>query len=264
MWGRRDEPQAPARPSTESTPPAPAPVSRQPEPPPVQPVASPKPAAPASAEGRQAARIGKSLSIKGDISGNEDLYVDGEVHGKIDLKGHHVTIGPNGQVHADVTARGITILGHLQGNLRAEEKVDIRQTGTVEGELITVGISIEEGAVFRGSIDIVKPGQAPASVESKPAPQEVKPAPQEVKPAPQEVKSAALDTKPETKPSQAETKPAQAQPATPAQRDAKPEQPESKSMQPERKPNQPDFKPAKPGPASQGNPKRDAAAAKSM
>jgi len=257
MWGRRDEPQAPARPSTESTPPAPAPVSRQPEPPPVQPVASPKPAAPSSAEGRQSARIGKSLSIKGDISGNEDLYVDGEVHGKIDLKGHHVTIGPNGQVHADVTARGITILGHLQGNLRAEEKVDIRQTGTVEGELITVGISIEEGAVFRGSIDIVKPGQAPASVESKPAPQEVKP-------APQEVKSAALDMKPETKPLQAETKPAQAQPATPAQRDAKPEQPESRSMQPERKPNQPDFKPAKPGPASQGNIKRDAAAAKSM
>lgn len=248
MWGRRDEPQAPARPSTESTPPAPAPVSRQPEPPPVQPVASPKPAAPSSAEGRQAARIGKSLSIKGDISGNEDLYVDGEVHGKIDLKGHHVTIGPNGQVHADVTARGITILGHLQGNLRAEEKVDIRQTGTVEGELITVGISIEEGAVFRGSIDIVKPGQAP----------------QDVKPELLEVKLAAVDPKPETKPLQAETKPAQAQPATPPQRDAKPEQPESRSMQPERKPNQPDFKPAKPGPASQGNSKRDAAAAKSM
>lgn len=256
MWGRRDEPQAPARPSTESTPPAP--VSRQPEPP-VQPVvASSIPAAPSSAEGRQAARIGKSLSIKGDISGNEDLYVDGEVHGKIDLKGHHVTVGPNGQVHADVTARGITILGHLQGNLRAEEKVDIRQTGTVEGELITVGISIEEGAVFRGSIDIVKPGQAPANVESKPASQEVRS-------APQEVKSAALDTKPETKPLQAETKPAQAQPATPAQRDAKPEQPESRSIQPERKPNQPDFRPAKPGPASQGNSKRDAAAvSKSM
>jgi cytoskeletal protein CcmA (bactofilin family) len=239
MWGRRDEPQAPSKPSTESTPPAPAPVSHRPEPP-VQPVASPKPAAPSSPEGRQEARVGKSLSIKGDISGNENLYVDGEVHGKIDLKGHHVTIGPNGKVHADVTARGITILGHLQGNLRAEEKVDIRQTGTVEGDLITVGISIEEGAVFRGSIDIVKPGHAAVSAEPKPAPQEVKPAPPEVKPAP-------LDMKPQP----AESKPAQAQATTP--------------VQTERKPNQPDFKPGKPGPASQGNIKRDAAtASKSM
>jgi cytoskeletal protein CcmA (bactofilin family) len=221
-------------------------------------VASPKPAPPLSAEGRQEARIGKSLSIKGDISGNEDLYVDGEVHGKIDLKGHHVTIGPNGKVHADVTARGITILGHLQGNLRAEEKVSIRQTGTVEGELITVGISIEEGAVFRGSIDIVKPGQAPASAESKHVPQEVKP-------ALLEVKSAAVETKPEIKPLQAETKPAQAQPATPVQLDAKPEQLEPKSMQPERKPNQPETRPAKPAPVSQANPKRDVpAVSKSM
>jgi cytoskeletal protein CcmA (bactofilin family) len=233
------------------------PVSRQPEPPPAQPVASPKPAPPLSAEGRQEARIGKSLSIKGDISGNEDLYVDGEVHGKIDLKAHHVTIGPNGKVHADVTARGITILGHLQGNLRAEEKVSIRQTGTVEGELITAGISIEEGAVFRGSIDIVKPGQAPASAESKPALQGIVP-------DLLEVKLAAVDPKPETKPLQAEVKPAQTQPATSVQPDSKPEQPESKSMQPERKPNQPETRPAKPVPVSQANPKRDAPAAKSM
>jgi cytoskeletal protein CcmA (bactofilin family) len=211
-------------------------------------VASPKPAAPPNLEAKQEARLGKSLTIKGDISGNEDLYIDGEVHGKIDLKSHHVTVGPNGKVHADVIARGITIFGQLQGNLRAEQKVDIRQTGMVEGELITVGISIQEGAVFRGSIDIVKPGQAPMSAESKSARQEVKPAPQEVKSAPLQ-----------TKPLQAEVK------SAPAQLDSRPEQQESRSMQPERRPNQPDFKPSKPVPAPLGNMKRDAAAAsKSM
>lgn len=236
MWGRREEPQAPSKPSTQNTPPAPAPVSHQPQaaaPQPVQQAAAPKPVAPSNPEVKQEARLGKSLTIKGDISGTENLYVDGEVHGKIELKGHHVTVGPNGKVHADISARGITILGYLQGNLRAEEKVNIRQTGTVEGDLVTVGISIEEGAVFRGSIDIVKPGQAQASADAKPAPPQVKPAP--------------LDSNPQ----RVETKSAQA-PAT------GPPQPEHKS-------NQPDFKPGKPVPASQGNIKREAAAAsKSM
>jgi cytoskeletal protein CcmA (bactofilin family) len=85
--------------------------------------------------------------------------VDGEIHGKIQLKENRLTVGPSGKVHADVSARFITIQGFLKGDLKAQDKVDIRKTGSVEGQLVTAGVMIEEGAVFRGSIDIVKPGE---------------------------------------------------------------------------------------------------------
>ena len=104
------------------------------------------------------AQIGKSLKLKGEITGNEDLYIDGEVEGRIELKEHSLTVGLNGKVHADVSARSITILGHLQGNVKAGERTEIRKTGSFEGELLTAQIVIEDGAVFRGSVDIVKPG----------------------------------------------------------------------------------------------------------
>ena len=101
--------------------------------------------------------------MKGEITGSEDLYIDGEVEGSVALKDNSLTVGPNGKVHADVSARSITILGRLRGNVKAGERIEIRKTGSLEGDLSTARIVIEDGAVFRGSIDIVKPGQNAAS-----------------------------------------------------------------------------------------------------
>ena len=102
------------------------------------------------------AQIGKSLKLKGEITGSEDLYIDGEVEGTVELKGNSLTVGPNGNVHADVSARSITILGRLQGNVKVGERTEIRKTGSFGGELVTAQIVIEDGAVFRGSIDIAQ------------------------------------------------------------------------------------------------------------
>ncbi len=113
--------------------------------------------------GQSLAQIGKSLKLKGEITGNEDLYIDGEVEGTVELKGNSLTVGPNGNVHADVSARSITILGRLQGNVKVGERTEIRKTGSFGGELLTAQIVIEDGAVFRGSIDIVKPEQNAAN-----------------------------------------------------------------------------------------------------
>ncbi len=106
--------------------------------------------------------IGKSLKVKGTISGHEDLYVDGEIEGTIELEENSLTVGPNGNVNADVKAREITVLGRLNGNVRAVERIEIRKTGSLEGDISTSRIVIEDGAIFRGSIDIVKAGEAPA------------------------------------------------------------------------------------------------------
>ncbi len=112
------------------------------------------------------AQIGKSLKVRGEISGSEDVTIDGEVEGTVELKDNSLTIGPNGKVHANVTARSITVLGRLEGNVKAGERVEISKTGSLEGDLVTPRIVIEDGAVFRGSIDILKPGEQPQSVSS--------------------------------------------------------------------------------------------------
>ena len=116
------------------------------------------------------AQIGKSLQLKGEITGSEDLLIDGEVEGVIELKENSLTVGPNGSVKADVSARSLTVMGHLRGNVRAGEKIEICKTGSLEGDLSTARIVIEDGAVFRGSIDIVKPGQADADARRKAVP----------------------------------------------------------------------------------------------
>ena len=105
------------------------------------------------------AHIGKSVIVKGEISSSEDLYVDGEVRGAIELRDHSLTVGPNGKVEANVTAREIVVQGSLNGNLHATEKIEIRKTGSLLGDLTTARIIIEDGAYFKGSIDILKPGQ---------------------------------------------------------------------------------------------------------
>lgn len=114
------------------------------------------PAAPA-ATGEQAT-IGKSLMIKGEVTGSESLYIDGRIEGTINLPGNRVTVGRNGQVAANILAREIVVLGKVRGNCQASDRIDIRSEGSLTGDVIAARISIEDGAFFKGGIDIRKPG----------------------------------------------------------------------------------------------------------
>lgn len=113
-------------------------------------------AAPAFSTKTAHANIGQSLFIKGEVSGSEDLTVDGRVEGRIDLKDHNLTIGPNGKVHADVHAKNITIVGEITGNVMADEKVDLTDSGRVVGDIRSPRISISDGAQFKGSVDMMQ------------------------------------------------------------------------------------------------------------
>ena len=106
------------------------------------------------------ATIGKSLVIKGEVTGSESLYIDGRVEGSINLAGNRVTVGRNGVVAANINAREIVVLGKVRGNLTASDRVDIRSDGSLTGDVIAARISIEDGAFFKGGIDIRKGGQA--------------------------------------------------------------------------------------------------------
>ena len=111
------------------------------------------------------ASISKGLFIKGEISGSESLFIDGKVEGSISLAGNRVTIGRNGSVAANITAREIVVLGKVRGNLNASDRVDIRNEGSLTGDVVAQRISIEDGAYFKGGIDIRKPGQAQKEAE---------------------------------------------------------------------------------------------------
>jgi cytoskeletal protein CcmA (bactofilin family) len=102
------------------------------------------------------AHIGKSVVIKGELSGSEDLYLDGEVEGSIDLRNHSLTVGPNGKVKANVSAKGVVIQGKLDGSVTASDRVELRQSAVVTGDVTTQRISIEEGAFLKGKVDIQK------------------------------------------------------------------------------------------------------------
>jgi cytoskeletal protein CcmA (bactofilin family) len=115
-------------------------------------------AANATPSGDQAT-IGKSLVVKGEVSGSESLYIDGKVEGAINLAGNRVTVGRNGQVAANISAREVVVLGKVRGNIQASDRVDIRSEGSLTGDVIAQRISIEDGAYFKGGIDIRKPGQ---------------------------------------------------------------------------------------------------------
>jgi cytoskeletal protein CcmA (bactofilin family) len=166
MW-KRDEA---VKPTSQPTPAAPV-------------VSNTQPVAPAAqqAEPRRIERdlvnIGKSVVIKGELSGSEDLTIEGHVEGKIELKDHLLTIGPNGRIKAQVFAKTVIVLGEVNGNVSASEKVEIRDGGSVDGDIVSPRVAIAEGAHFRGSVDMQKKGgtasasaSTGSSVKAAPAP----------------------------------------------------------------------------------------------
>ena len=112
--------------------------------------------------------IGKSVVIKGELNGSEDLTVEGHVEGTIQLRDHVLTIGPNGRIKAQVFAKSVIVLGQVTGNVTAGEKVDIRDAGSVEGDIVAPRIAIAEGAQFRGSVDMQRKDGTPQTA-TKPA-----------------------------------------------------------------------------------------------
>ena len=133
-----------------------------------------------------AATIGKNVTITGQIYSREDLFVDGEVEGSIDLAENRLTIGPNGKIKAGIHAREVVIIGAVEGNVEATEKVDIRKDARLKGDIKTSRIVIEDGAVFKGAIDIVK--AEPKSAPAPPPKPQVATAPVAAPVPPQEVK----------------------------------------------------------------------------
>jgi len=159
----------------------------------VKPTSQPTPAAPTVASNAQPStpvaqqaeprrierdlvNIGKSVVIKGELSGSEDLTIEGHVEGKIELKDRLLTIGPNGRIKAQVFAKTVIVLGEVNGNVSASEKVEIRDGGSVDGDIVSPRVAIAEGAHFRGSVDMQKKaGSVSTAASSSPS---VKPAPQ--------------------------------------------------------------------------------------
>ncbi len=106
--------------------------------------------------------VGKAVVVKGEIHSREDLYIDGEIQGTVDLLESKLTIGPNGKIQATIRAREVVVFGTVQGNVEATEKIDIRKEAKLVGDIRTARIVIEDGAFFKGSIDIIKPEPKPA------------------------------------------------------------------------------------------------------
>jgi len=108
----------------------------------------------------EVAHIGKSVLIKGELSGSEDLYLDGEVEGSVDLKQHSLTVGPHGRVRANIRAREVIVHGKVEGNIQGDEKVELKKSAVLAGDISTQRITIEDGAYFKGAIDIQKDGKS--------------------------------------------------------------------------------------------------------
>jgi cytoskeletal protein CcmA (bactofilin family) len=109
------------------------------------------------------AHIGKSLIIKGEVSGSEDLYLDGVVEGTIELAGNNLIIGPNGQVRANVNAKGVVVQGRLEGNIRASERAELRKSAIAVGDIFTQRVAVEDGAYFKGKLDVQREAAAKPS-----------------------------------------------------------------------------------------------------
>jgi len=164
MW-KRDDAAKPSAPAGQT--PAPAQHSHAPQ----TAESTSRPAVagdPQRGQERNVVNIGKSVVIKGELNGSEDLTIEGQVEGKIELKDHALTIGPNGKIKAQIFAKSVIVLGEVNGNVTASEKVDIRDGGSVDGDIVSPRVAIAEGAHFRGSVDMQRKGGQPAQ---KPQPQ---------------------------------------------------------------------------------------------
>jgi cytoskeletal protein CcmA (bactofilin family) len=171
MWNKRreDEPSGPAAPTMTPRPapyePIPIPVKKEP----IPSTMSTTPLRSPDLDGaRGTATIGKAVKINGQIISQEDLYVDGDVEGTVELIQHKLTIGPNGRLHAAIRAREVVVLGSIQGNVDASDRIEIRKDAKLVGDIKTARIIIEDGAYFKGSIDIVKPEPKPAPPAPRP------------------------------------------------------------------------------------------------
>jgi cytoskeletal protein CcmA (bactofilin family) len=142
--------------------------SRTPGPPsPPAPTRTPVVAEPRPQEAHVAVPIGKSVVIKGELSGSEDLTVEGSVEGTIELRDNVLTIGPNGKIKAQVSAKVVIVQGKVNGNVTASERVDIRGGGWVEGDVVSPRVAIADGAHFRGSVDMQKKGPQPVKASAE-------------------------------------------------------------------------------------------------
>ena len=101
-----------------------------------------------------AAHIGKSVVVKGELSGSEDLYLDGEVEGTIEMRDHSLVVGPNGRIRAHITAREVVVHGKVDGNISGSERVELKRSCVLTGDIVTQSIVIEDGAYFKGSVDV--------------------------------------------------------------------------------------------------------------
>ena len=150
-------------------------------PPPVKAAPAAQAARPAPKEGRavggetEMANIGKSISIKGDVEGGEDTVIEGRVEGRVSLKSHHLTIGPNGEVQGEVAASQVTVVGKVMGNVIATERIEIRDSGRVEGDLVAPRLAVAEGAWINGAIKMKQPGAIAAAQPEKKKPEERRP-----------------------------------------------------------------------------------------
>jgi len=154
MW-KRDDAVKPAPPGGSPSPAGPGAQPLQ--------TANPAPATERSSDAsrgmeRGPVNIGKSVVIKGELTGSEDLTIEGHVEGKIELRQNVLTIGPNGKIKAQVFAKAVIILGEVTGNVTASEKVDLRDNGSIDGDITSPRVAIAEGAHFRGSIDMQRSG----------------------------------------------------------------------------------------------------------
>src|SRR6266567_4146198 len=164
MWNKKPE--------EEPTPKAAAPRPVIPAQPPVRPAPAPAVTPEEPKPATRSGVIGPSMTVKGEVYSREELYIDGEVQGSIELQ-HRLTVGPNGKIRATVKAREVVVHGSIQGNVQAIEKIILREKGSLVGDIRTAGIVIEDGAYFKGSIDITRleaPKVEPAK-EKEPAAQ---------------------------------------------------------------------------------------------
>jgi cytoskeletal protein CcmA (bactofilin family) len=146
----------------------PAPAAPRPTPPPA--ASAPHNAPEPPRRPGERATIGPSIFIKGDLTGDEELVIEGRVEGKVDLKQHNVTVGRNGRVKADVFGRVVTVEGEVDGNVFAQEQAILRQSGAIRGNITAPRVVLEDGSRFKGTIDMEPKGQSGSQGHHAPAP----------------------------------------------------------------------------------------------